>query len=180
VKKRKIVFTVLLALGVVFSLLAEHFSDFVETYYSAGFYYGVIRPYGILIGYLPFSLAEVTVVLSAFYGAYLFIKGMIRFIQSPTAFLKLLPKRMLRMLYLFLALFLTFQLMWGLHYSRKTFSEIAGFTLEDFCETELAELARHLVALANEIRETVLEDDQGVMMLSYEISEMLILLQKLK
>jgi hypothetical protein len=71
VKKRKIVFTVLLALGVVFSLLAEHFSDFVETYYSAGFYYGVIRPYGILIGYLPFSLAEVTVVLSAFYGAYL-------------------------------------------------------------------------------------------------------------
>jgi len=70
--------------------------------------------------------------------------------------------------------------MWGLHYSRKTFSEIAGFTLEDFCETELAELARHLVALANEIRETVLEDDQGVMMLSYEISEMLILLQKLK
>lgn len=162
----------LFAIGLVFSLLAPRFTQLIESGYSTTIYYWTIRPYSLLTGLVPFSLAELVVVGTVGFITYKLVKVVIVISKNPKGFAKELPQKGVRLAALLAVLYLAFNLMWGLNYSRMTFAEISGLPVEPASVNELAELALHLVNWANELREEVVEDEHGVMILANGIQEM--------
>ncbi len=162
----------LLLIGVIFSLYAARFSHLIESGYSTKIYYWTIRPYSLLTGLFPFSLAEFIVVSVVAFLIYTVVRTAISLKRNPKEFLRGLPKKLGRLALVVVVVYLAFNLMWGFNYSRMTFAEISGLPVEPAAVDELAELALHLTDRANELRELVLEDDRGVMTLPNGIHEM--------
>jgi hypothetical protein len=94
------------------------------------------------------------------------------FNKSRKAFVKGLPENGVRLAIMVVVIYLVFNLMWGLNYSRMTFAQISGLPVGPGSVIELAELALHLTHRANELRGQVVEDEQGVMTLPDGIQAM--------
>lgn len=168
----RLILYLLLLLGVVFSLLAPHFSQLIESCYSTKLYYWIMRHYGLFTGLFPFSLAEFTVVGIIAVGIYQAGRAMIMFNKNRKDFIKELPKKGVKMVLVLVFLYLGFNLMWGLNYSRMTFAEISGLAVESSSIDELADLAWDLTHRANDLRDQVPEDDRDVMTLPDDIRDM--------
>ncbi|WP_028307948.1 DUF3810 domain-containing protein [Desulfitibacter alkalitolerans] len=164
---------VFLFCGTILSLFAPQFPKVIEALYSTGIYYWLVRPYSLLTGLIPFSLAELVVVALAMYIVYKLVKVFIVLFRQPRIFIKAVPGRFIRIGLVLFAVYLAFNLIWGLNYSRATFADISGLPVESASVDELAELALHLTHRANELRAKVDEDQQGVMILSNGIKDML-------
>lgn len=163
----------LLLLGIVFSLFAPQFSQLIESGYSTKLYYWTIRPYSLLTGLFPFSLAELTVVGTIAFIIYQAGRVIIMFFnKNRKDFGKGLLRKSARLALVLAFGYLVFNLMWGFNYSRKTFAEISGLPVEPVSINELAELALHLTHRANELRGQVATDDRDVMTLPNGIQDM--------
>lgn len=171
-RKKRIVFDCLLVTGLVFSVWATRFSQFIETYYSTAIYYLTIRPYSLLTGVFPFSLAEVIVVVTAVFVFFTLLRGLVTLFRNPAVFVSSIPAKVLRLVRPAAVLLLLFNLMWGLNYSRLTFAQISGLPVEPASVSELAGLARRLTHRANDLRELTNEDDRGVMTLPAGVRDM--------
>ncbi|MDW7675033.1 MAG: DUF3810 domain-containing protein [Bacillota bacterium] len=161
-----------LCLGIIFSLLAAKFSNIIESGYSTKLYFWTIRPYSLVTGIFPFSLAELIVVCTVIIVVYKTAKVILSLIRRREYSITSLPNTGIRIFFFVAVLYLTFNLMWGLNYSRLTFAEISGLPVKSASVNELAEVSLHLTQWANELREQVTEDDQGVMMLTDGIEDM--------
>lgn len=170
--KRKSAGYILLAAGLLFVLVAGRFPRFIETVYSGAIFPWLAQPLSLATGLLPFSLAELALVALFCWGLVLLVRGGICLAKAPRPVLGKLPRNLARLAAMLAAVYLVFNLMWGLNYSRLTFARIACLPVEAAPVEELAELARHLTHKANELRDLVDEDDQGVMMLSGSIRDM--------
>ncbi|MEL7566570.1 MAG: DUF3810 domain-containing protein [Dehalobacterium sp.] len=162
----------LLLLGVIFSLFAPQFPQLIEYGYSTKLYYWTIRQYSLLTGIFPFSLAELIVVGTIAFMIYQTGKAMIMFHKSRKDFIKGLFKTSGRLALMLVLVYLVFNLMWGLNYSRMTFAEISGLPVEPASVNELAELALDLTYRANDLRDQAAEDDQGVMTIPHGLKDM--------
>jgi len=162
----------LLLLGIVFSLLAPKFPRFIESGYSTKFYYWVIRPYSLLTGLFPFSLAELIVVGVTVFILFQAFRAVIFYKKYRKDFARGFLKKSVSLALVPVFLYLAFNLMWGLNYNRLTFAEISGLPVEAVSVNELAELAQHLAQRANELRDLVTEDDRQIMSLPHGIKDM--------
>ncbi len=161
-----------LALGIAFSLLAPRFSRLIETRYSTALYYWTIRPYSLLTGIFPFSLTELLVVSLAVVLIVRAATTIMQLWQNPRDFAQRLPRNGWRLALVLAVVYLAFNLMWGLNYSRLTFAEISGLRVEPASVEELTELALYLKGRANQLRLLVAEDHRGVMTLNGSIREL--------
>jgi hypothetical protein len=155
------------------ALLAPKYAQLIESGYSTKIYYWTIRPYSLFTGLFPFSLAELVVVGLGAVTIYTFMKAGLSCWKKPKEFFGGLPKKAGKLTMTLVIIYVAFNLMWGLNYSRLTFAEISGLSVgEPATVEELAEVACYLANWANELREQVAEDERGVMTLSYGIKEM--------
>lgn len=168
----RIILYALLLLGVVFSLLAPHFSQLIESAYSTKLYYWMIRPYSLFTGLFPFSLAELIVVGTISLIIYQAVRAIVLFKKGRRNFFKGLFKKSVKLAFFLVSIYLVFNLMWGLNYSRETFAEISGLPVEPASINELAELALHLTHWANDLRGQVTEDEENVTTLPDGIRDM--------
>ncbi|MCW3488510.1 DUF3810 domain-containing protein [Dethiobacter alkaliphilus] len=159
-------------MGIVFSLAAPQFSRLIESRYSSGIYYWTIRPYSLLTGIFPFSLAELIVVSLVLYFIYKAVRAVAALRTNPRGFATTVPGKGKRLVLTLAVVYLAFSFMWGFNYSRLTFAEISGLPVEPASVEELTELATHLAERANELRVQVAEDGRGVMTLNGDIREM--------
>ncbi|MGI6575886.1 MAG: DUF3810 domain-containing protein [bacterium] len=167
----KLICSFLLGLGIILSLYSTHFSAQIESLYSTKIYYWTIRPYSLLTGLFPFSLAELLLVSLSIFFVSKIMKTVINLHSQQKSVLKQLPN--LKHLVLILAtVYLAFNLMWGFNYSRATFAEISGLDVKPTAVHELAELALHLTTRANELRQQVIENEHGVMTLPNGIRDL--------
>lgn len=170
--KKKVFLYIFLLFGIGISLKAPFFPKAIETFYSSKIYYWTIRPYSLLTGLVPFSIAELVVLSLLIYGIYRLAKEAVLLLKHPKSFLKNIPGKLIKAGLVLLTVYLAFNLMWGLNYSRLTFAQISGLVTEDSNIDELRELALELTYKANQLREKVDEDHRGVMTLSKGIEDM--------
>ena len=170
--KKKVALCTFLISGTIISILAPQFPRLTESLYSNKIYYWTIRPYSLLTGLIPLSIAELVVLSLIIYTIYRLVKETILLVKDFRSFMKKMPGKLIRIGLVFFAAYLVFNLMWGLNYSRATFADISGLSVEPASVDELAELALHLTHKANELRAKVDEDEQGVMALSNGIKDM--------
>jgi|SRR5690554_3752397 len=160
-KKKNVAIYVLIGIGLLLSFFATKISPLIEAGYSRTLYKWLSQPLSLFTGLLPFSLAEFIVVGAILFGAYKIIQGIALLVRKPREFFAGVP----RLLLLALLLYVGFNLMWGLNYSRLSFAEISGLSVEAASVQELEELAMNLTQRANQLREQVSEDSRGVMVL---------------
>ncbi|HHW55800.1 MAG: DUF3810 domain-containing protein [bacterium] len=170
--RHRIILPILLLLGLALSLIAPYFPGQIEALYAGKLYYWTIRPYSLYTGLFPFSLAEFTLISLGIFAVYQVAIMFISISRGEGLSLSKLPGKLTRLAFALALLYLSFNLMWGLNHNRLTFAEIMELELEPSTVEELAELARHLVAWANELREQVVEDERGVMTLPRGIPDM--------
>ncbi len=161
----KIFLYIFLVFGVLFSLFQARFPQLIESSYSTKIYYWTIRPYSLLTGIFPFSLAELIVVCTMLFIIYKVVSAIIRLKRNPRDYIKEIPRKGANLALALVVMYVAFNLMWGLNYSRMTFAEISSLPVEPASVDELAELATYLTLWANELRGQVVEDDEGVMTL---------------
>jgi hypothetical protein len=175
-KSRRALQTILYLLlfsGLALLIFSSRFSFLIESLYSTKIYYWVMRPYSLLTGLFPFSLAEFIVVSIIGLLGYKLLKAVLAFYRNPRVSIRRFPKKVLRIAYRLVAIYIIFNLMWGLNYNRLNFKELSDLSVEPASISELAELSLYLTHWANELREKVKEDDRGVMMLNNGIRNML-------
>lgn len=166
------IINIFVALGLIFSLMATHFSQLIEAGFSTKIYYWTIRPYSLLTGIFPFSLAELTVLFIIVLMAYRLSMAIKMLQNNPQDYLQGLLGKGAQWVVTCVVIYLAFTFMWGLNYSRMTFAEISGLPVAPAEVEELTALALSLTERANELRDEVAEDHRGVMILSGDIPDM--------
>ncbi len=133
----------------------------VERLYARGLYPVVSTVLSCATVIVPVSVAELAVVAAALMLVFRLVwalrtgraKGWGRAVRATLADLTLVAG----------GLTLAFVLLWGLNYRRLPFANSAGLDTTPASVDELRDLATALVLRANERREGLLEDSQGVM-----------------
>lgn len=172
-KKRGVLVYILIALGMVLSFTAQHFSALIEAGYSQSLYRWLIQPLSRATGIFPFSLAEFIVVFVVLLSMYKFIMAVPRLLKKPKKILSSCLKGAPRLALALVMVYVAFNMVWGLNYNRLSFSQISGLDVAPASVDELEELALILAERANSLREQVDEDGRGVMVLPQGVWEML-------
>jgi hypothetical protein len=151
----KFIVLLLLPLGTILIFLSSTRPDLVEKFYSEIVY----PPIGIMLskasGILPFSIAELIVILVpiafVIYTAKTFINS---FFQRSINILRIL-KYIINILVIISIGFFVFLGIWGLNYYRMPFASIIGLEVKPASVDELESLCSSLIERANELRSSV-------------------------
>jgi hypothetical protein len=160
---RRLWLLTLAPVALVLTNLAAAYPAWTERLYARGLYPVLSGAIGRVTGLLPFSLIEILIYI-AIVSAVVFLIVKIRGIvkargQRGDRFLRLLATvAAILSLWYFLSAILC-----GLNYHRQTFTEYSGLFVRDSSVEELAALCGELVSTANTLRETLPEDENGVM-----------------
>lgn len=168
-----IVFYVLIGAGVLLSLIAPRISPLIEAGYSRSMYIWIVRPLSLLTGLLPFSLTEFTVVALVLFCLVKIALTVGKAVKKPKVFFRSLLKGIPKLALALVLMYVAFNMLWGLNYSRFSFAQISGLEIGPSSVNELKLLAEALTEQANSLREQVQEDDRGVMTLPQGVREML-------
>lgn len=135
--------------------------EFTEKYYSRGFYKLIMQPISFITGLVPFSVAELALILIAIYIPIRIILLVVKAIRyrKLKVFLPFIANTvMIGSLWFFIQV-----MVWNLNYERLPYAEIAGINVKESSVNELEELCKWLIDSTNELREQVSQDEKGVM-----------------
>lgn len=154
-----------LIIGVLLFIASSHFPYITERIYSSFIYKKIIRSLSLITSPLPFSLAEMLIVLSVIIAiAYIIRFGTCLAKTKETKNLKVLFQNIVTLVGI---IYLTFQLLWGLNYNRLMISEILDLNTRTPTQQELIGLCEDLIAKANRLRRDLNEDESNIMKLPY-------------
>jgi len=163
----------LLLSGLALSFIASGIPHLIETGYSQSVFKWIIRPYSLVTGLFPYSVAEFVVVGFVVYALYKCTRGVTLLAKNRLRFIDACKKTIPRLARFVLIVYVVFNMLWGLNYNRLPLAELFGLPVTTASAEELAELAMHVTQRANELRKLVDENDRGVMILSNGIGDML-------
>ena len=130
----------------IFSL----FPDAVEQYYSNGVYPLISRAQRLLLGWIPFSIGDILYFIA---GLYLLLK--------VVALIKVIVRKKMNSTYLLrtgksvvcgiLAVYIFFNVLWGLNYNRSGIAEHLGLTQQEIKAPDLLAVMEQIVVRLNEL-----------------------------
>lgn len=152
-----------------FAIIFSHFSSLnpstVERVYSTKIYKFISQILSLITGIIPISVAEL-ILLSLFaFMVYKLVTLILAMINDKKKRYKILANNLVNLVLAISTIYFIFIFSWGLNYHRSTFAEIAGYDEVTYTSVELAQLAEHLIDQANDLRQHVEENKDGVMTL---------------
>jgi hypothetical protein len=135
----------------------------VERWYARGVYPLVARVASAVTGYVPFSVAEMSVALGVVGLALALARAWRRRRQRGRK--PPLAVRVARLLGAAALVVLAFDVLWGFNYDRQPVSDLLGYDMSPGRPEELASLASGLLAEAARLREGLPEDAAGTLRL---------------
>ncbi|MCT4542587.1 MAG: DUF3810 domain-containing protein [Vallitalea sp.] len=152
----------LLPIAILLTNFASSSPDFIEKYYSNGIYPIIGQCLSNITGILPISVAEMGVIFIVVFFVYLVINTIIKLIRYEHKSKVLI--NFVRKIVLFISIgYFIFVIIWGLNYYRLPFSQIANLSTHEATVNKLSNLCESLILQANELRNEVKEDKNGVM-----------------
>jgi len=139
--------------------LGQH-PDFIETYYSNGFYQYSSKLFRYVFGLFPFSIGDLLYLSAIIYSIRWFIKNRQRIIKDTKAwFLDV-------MLVLSLGYF-AFHLLWGMNYYRQPLHENLGLEA-DYTTEQLVLVTKLLIEKSNKVHSQIVRKDSLIVVIPYE------------
>lgn len=172
-KPKKLLFILLIPLGIIITNFASSSPEFIERYYSNFVYKFIGQVLSRITGVLSFSLAEILILLSVA----VFVIMLVRVVYKITSRARdraYVFKNFIAYILVFISIvYFAFVLLWGLNYYRQPFSSIAGLDVKPATIDELVETTDYIIIQANELRSQVTEDSDGLMTLESTRKEVL-------
>jgi hypothetical protein len=160
---RKLTILILIPLGIALVYISSKRPDLVERLYSEAVYRLIGRMLSNATGILPFSVAELIVILVPavfiIYTVKVIIKSFFRHSSNVMPFFKYITNILMAVS----IVFFVFLGIWGLNYYRMPFASIAGLEVKPASVEELESLCNSLIYGANKLRSSVSVDEAGNM-----------------
>lgn len=163
---RKEYLILLLPVGVILIHVYSRFPHTVEKYCSTGFNRAAIQTLSAFTALVPFSVAEMGVVLLVFLLIW-YIGRIVGILLKRTRITKMGAGRWLVNLFVIVSpIYFCFVLLWGLNYYRLPFAYTAHLQVRPASTKVLASVCADLISRADRLRTQVDESQSGVMRLS--------------
>jgi hypothetical protein len=153
----------LFPLGYLLNTLSRSNSVLTERVYSSGIYRGISWLFGNILGWLPFSVAELLLPILSCLVVWSLAVWIYRLIRGKGHRWAVLFNGILNALMVVSLVYFTFIAFWGLNYNRQSLSSILSLEVRPSSLDELVEMTEELLEEANLLREKVEEDENGVM-----------------
>lgn len=145
--RKKTAWLVLLGLAIfikVFSL----FPDAVEKYYASGIYPVISKLQRILFGWLPFSAGDIFYAFLIVWLIYKLYHTIRRIIKRQTG-KKYWLQAFLQIAFVVVAVYVSFNLLWGLNYNRRGVAYQLGLNVQRYSKEDLEKLMQQIVFRLN-------------------------------
>ena len=160
--KYKFLSVIFIPLAILTKQVMANYPEFTEKIYSRGIYKFIMQPVSLLTGLLPFSVAELALILLVIYIPIRLIYLIIKASRKGKGIILL---RFLANIVLIGSLWFFIQVMvWNINYERLPYAELANINIQDSSVDDLEALCRWLVADTNKLREQVSENQDGIML----------------
>lgn len=171
----RLISTIILLSFALLTKLLTYFASrnpyLVERLYSSTIYPYIGKSMGFISSFVPFSIAELFLI-----GATIsLVMGLILTVFKPRILLKNIPKIFHYIIRFFAIAYILFYFLWGFNYYREDYSLLANMNMEPATYGELRELTLEKIHKANIIRETLLEDINGIFFLEDSIHDLSVL-----
>jgi len=153
---------ILFPISLLLANISAFFPSIVERIYSNGVYPVIGRSFSIITGFLSFSVAEVIVILLFLLIIISIIRTSILLIREKGTRKEATFRFFGNALVLGSIIYFGFVITWGLNYNRLPLADIANFNIQPITVQELVNVSEDLIDRANELREKVYEDENGV------------------
>lgn len=157
--------TLFLVVQVLLIQLIKNYPQFVETYYSTGFYLIISRVMRYVFGWLPFSVGDVFYTLAILYSIRWLIKTRIDWIKKPIT-------QILNIGATLSLIYLAFHLLWGFNYYRQPLYYSLKID-KQYSTEDLIDLTNRLISKSNEIHFTITQNDSEKVIIPYSKPQIL-------
>ena len=165
--KKQSFLILLLPLGILLTQLSRISPNFIEKFYSSFFYKIIANILSSITKFLPFSLAELILVLFTNFALLYILKTIFALYKCKNKRLGILKHFVLNILATSGLVYFSFQFLWGFNYQRLTLNKIFQLNVRASSSNELTSLCVRLIASSNSLRKQTNENQYGVMELSY-------------
>ena len=142
-KRTKLILALLLPLQVILLQIIKYFPDFIETYYSRGFFPIISKIPRYLFGWIPFSIGDVFYLLIGILALRWIYKNGRRITYEPARFF-------IDITATFSIVYFVFNLLWGLNYYRLPLYKSLNIQT-DYTTEKLITTTERLIAKSNEM-----------------------------
>ena len=161
--KRKYVLPLLLPVQIVVLKLLALFPEFVERFYSNGFYLALSRFERLLFGWIPVSVGDVLYFVVIFFG--------IRwFWRRRKTFRAQWKDNVLAIIGWVSVIFFLFNFFWGINYHREKLHDKLAIG-KDYTDAELLAFTKRLISKTNEIHLGIAKNDTVKIVFPYSQQE---------
>lgn len=151
-QKRKRILTLLLPIQLIFVNWMANYPNFIETYYSNGIYTYIASFLRIILGWIPFSVGDVLLLIAIIYLIINFFR-----------FLKQRPKNLRNTFFNVFSklsiLYFIFYLFWGMNYYRTPLHKSMDLEIPKYNIDELSVLTEKLLIKTQEIHFKLTKND---------------------
>ncbi|MBT8324150.1 MAG: DUF3810 domain-containing protein [Winogradskyella sp.] len=162
---KKLGLTLFLLVQVLLVLLIKNFPQFIESYYSNGFYLVSSRLMRYAFGWLPFSIGDLFYTLAGLYALRWLYITCSNWIKKPLT-------QLLNIGATLSIIYLAFHLLWGLNYYRQPLHESLEIK-KDYTTEELVKFTDRLISKSNEVHFKITQNDSEKVVLPYSKSQIL-------
>jgi len=145
--RKKTAWLVLLGLA-IFIKIFSLFPDAVEHYYALGLYPVISKVQRILLGWLPFSVGDIFYALIIVWLINRLYKTIRRIIKKQTN-KKYWLQALSQLGFIVLAVYVSFNLLWGLNYNRRGVAYQLGLKVERYSKDDLVHVMQQVVFRLN-------------------------------
>lgn len=153
-------FSIFILVGIAISIRLFSMDAFrVEAVYSTRFYpmFSLFLRY--LFGWLPFSVGDI-LYCAMILWLIVWIFKVVKMVRRPQQFRSSIMPLILRTVIVFLAVYIVFNLWWGINYNRRGISSQLGLAIEKYSVAELKNLNEQLLQKANAANLLLLKQGQ--------------------
>jgi len=151
-KKTYKILTLLLLMQWAFIQIIAQYPDFIENYYSNGFYLYISRFLRYSLGWIPFSIGDVLyiiIIILILVSAFKFFKE--RKFNLKNTFFKIAG--------IISIVFFFFHFNWGLNYFRVPLFKTLNIENKNYTNEELSDFTKKLISKSNEIHILITKND---------------------
>jgi len=139
--------------------------DITEKLFSRLIYPPIGKALSMLSGLLPFSLAELLVIILIALAVFLIIRFIYKLIRSRNK-PNTIFNGLINTLCILSIAYSLFLLLWGFNYYRQPLAYSLGYKIEKSTVADLEELNLDLINKTNQLRKNVAEDTAGIMVIN--------------
>lgn len=165
---KRLWFIILIPLSLILTEIAKNSPSFAE-FYSENIYKYISIFFNNISGIIPFSLAEIVVILLVLAAVFYIVFFIVMFIKKMGRRLKVIGNFLLNVLCVVCVTAFMFTTNCGINYYRMTFSELSGIEVRKSSNEALYDLCVILARNATKAREKV-QENIGIMCLDESVN----------